>query len=251
MRTRAFLVIALVVSSTDLGAQVVRRPRVEPPSPTRPAPLPPEAVPVSRDLAYKRLRWSADAYSLVSAMEVPAGPGVVSRYTAVGAGTHGGYRVTDMFSATFDVTASWLGGPSNMETAEVGSRFSPFPWEQRVRPFFDVRAAYARLYDTFGTGFVGPTRLPPVGATGDLAQEARYSRGFGGVAGLGFEYSLTNIIALTTELSAVRNRMTAFALDGPANIPIGTTYWMTTYRYALGIKFSPVRTLRLAQNPKS
>lgn len=251
MRTRALLVIALLVSSADLGAQIRRRPQMDPPKPTRPAPLPPEAVPVSRDLAYKRLRWSADAYSLVSAMQVPAGPGAVSRYTAVGAGTHGGYRFSDMFSATVDLTASWLGGSSNMETAEVGTRFSPLPWEQHVRPFFDLRAAYTRLYDTFAFGGIGANGLPPVGLDAQLANEARYSRGVGGVAGLGFEYSLTNTLALTTELSAVRSQMTAYGLSGPANIPVGSTYWMTTYRYAFGLKFSPVRALRMAQNPHS
>jgi hypothetical protein len=251
MRTRALLVIALLVSSADLGAQIRRRPRVDPRTPPQPTPLPPEAVPVNRDLAYKRLRWSADAYSIVSAVEVPAGPGVISRYTAFGAGTHGAYRYTDMLSATVDVTASLLGGPSNMETAEVGTRFSPLPWEQHVRPFFDVRAAYTRLYDSFAYTSPAPIGIPPLGAPGQYANEARYSRGFGGVAGLGVEYSLTNTLALTTEVSAVRNRLTAYNISGPANIPLGSTYWMTSYRYALGIKFSPVRALRLAQNPHS
>jgi len=251
MRTHAFLAIALFVSSADLGAQIRRRPRLDPPTPTRPAPLPPEAVPVSRELAYKRLRWSAEAYSLVSAIQVPTGSGVTSRSTAVGAGTHGDYRYSSMFSATADLTASWLGGASNMETAEVGTRFSPLPWEQHVRPFFDLRAAYTRLYDTFAFGGIGANGLPPVGVGAQSANETRYSRGVGGVAGLGFEYSLTNTLALTTELSAVRSQMTAYGLSGPANIPVGSTYWMTTYRYAFGLKFSPVRTLRLAQNPHS
>ena len=249
MRTRALLVVALLASSAGLGAQV-RRPPLPRVDPRAPAPLPPEAIPVNRDLGYKRLRWSADAYSLVSAMEVPAGAGVVSRYTAFGAGTHGAYRYTDMLSATVDITAS----PSADRRTWRRPKSERASRHCRGNSTFarsSTSARRTRACTTTSRSATSGQMIPPVVGGSGYANEARYSRGFGGVAGVGVEYSLTRSSALTTEVSAVRSRMTAYDLSGPANIPIGTSYWMTSYRYALGIKFSPVRALRLAQKPYS
>ena len=88
------------------------------------------------------------------------------------------------------------------------------------------------------------------GLNHEFIQEARYSRGFGSVVGARLEYSLTRSLSLTTELTAMRNRMMTYRLIGPANAPNGSTYWMTTFRYSLGLKFNPVRALYLAQNPR-
>ena len=83
-----------------------------------------------------------------------------------------------------------------------------------------------------------------------FVESGRYSRGFGSAAGAGVEYSLTNSLALTTGLSAMRNRMTTYRLTGPATVPsAGSAYWMTSVRLSLGLKFNPVRSLQSKQNP--
>jgi len=248
MRIRPLALIALLALPSISMGQVRPRPRI-PRGPAREpaAPLPPEAGPVARALAYRRSRWSAEAYSVINAMQVPAATGGVSRYTTFGAGTRGDYRFSDRFSATVDLTASPLGGSAITETAEVGSRFRPMPWDEELRPFFDLRAGYMHMYDQFavpmGTGGAG---IP----NQQFASESRYGRGFGGIVGAGLEFSLTRTWALTTEAMAMRNRLTTYRLTGPASIPNdGRTYWMTSLRYAIGFKFNPVSALHMAQKP--
>jgi len=171
----------------------------------------------------------------------------MTRFTSAGAGTRADYRYSDSFSATMDLTASFLGSPTVMGTAEVGTRFSPVSWAEQLRPFFDVRAAYMHMFDEFP--------IPePSAALGGLEQQldgGRYSRGFGGVTGAGLEFSLTRTIAFTTELSGMRSRMTMYRMSPAVNIPNGTTYWMTSFRYTFGLKYNPGRTLHLSQNPRS
>ena len=247
VRTRAFAVIALLALSSGLGAQGgIRLPRGARPTTPQPAPNPPAIGPVSQALAYTRSRWSTEAYSVISTMDVPSVAGRSSRYTTFGAGTHAEYRVSDHVSATVDLTASPLGTIATSQTAEVGARYSPMSWEHRLRPFFDVRAGYMHLHDSF----TAPTEAGAIsGLNQDFTETGRYSRGLGGISGLGLEYSLTNTFALTSELSAMRNRMTNYELTGPASLPTGSNYWMTSFRYTLGLKFSPVRSLHLSQNP--
>lgn len=249
MRTRALVVIALLSLPAGLSAQGVRLPRVGRGTRPQPAPLPPETAPVARALAYKRSRWSIEGYSLINSVRVPTAAGGVTSYTTFGTGTRADYRYTERFSATVDFTASPLGDPAITETAEIGTRFRPLPWNEEIRPFFDVRAAYMHMYDTFA--FPMQTSVTAGGLNQQYVEESRYSRGFGSVAGAGLEYSLTNTLALTTELTAMRNRMTTYRLTSPTSIPSGTTYWMTSFRYTLGLKFNPVRALRLAQKPTS
>jgi hypothetical protein len=120
--------------------------------------------------------------------------------------------------------------------------------DQALRPFFDVRAAYMHMYDLYAIPIAGS--VSGRGLNHQFVQEARYSRGFGSVVGAGLEYSLTRSLSLTTALTAMRNRMTTYRLSGPANVPNGSTYWMTSFRYSLGLKFNPVRALYLAQKPR-
>ena len=143
---------------------------------------------------------------------------------------------------------SALGSPVTTETAEIGTRFRPGPMDQAVRPFLDVRAAYMHMYDLYAMPIAGSASGG--GLNHGFIQEARYSRGLGSVVGAGLEYSLTRSLSLTTELTAMRNRMMTYRLIGPANVPNGSTYWMTTFRYSLGLKFNPVRALYLTQNPR-
>src|SRR5258705_13802227 len=100
MRTRALVAIALLTLPCGLTAQVLRIPRRG--AVPDPAPLPPAAAPVARALALQRSRWSAEGYSLVSALQVPNGNGGVSRYSTFGTGTHADYRYADHLTATID-----------------------------------------------------------------------------------------------------------------------------------------------------
>ena len=250
MRARALIIIGILALPSGANGQGVRLPRRGQPTPTQPAAPPPEVPVVARALAYKRSRWSTEGYSLISTIQLPAavGGGLTS-YTTYGVGTHADFRYSERFSATADLTVSPLGGTAITETGEVGARFSPLPWERGIRPFVDVRGVYMHMYDTFASS-VGS--LAAVGVSGQqLAQEGRYSRGLGGAAGAGVEFPVTSTLALTSEISGLRNRMTTYRLTGPANIPSGTSYWMTSLRVMLGFKYSPVRMLHSTQTPGS
>ena len=247
MRNRALLLTALLIAPAALSAQV-RLPRgTRGGTPPTAAPLPPEAPIVAKALAYKRSRWSGEAYTLVTTFQVPNGAGTTT-YTSFGSGTRADYRYSDHFSATVDLTASALGSPTISESAELGTRFRPGSIDQRLRTYVDARAQFVHLYDT-------PT-LPSTGAiVGGFGQNSqfvagqRYSRGFGGVAGAGFEFSFTNSLALTSELLAMRDRMSMYRFNNPTSVPLASHYWMTSFRYTVGFKYNPVRSFNLAQNP--
>jgi len=250
MRARVIVSVAgaaLLALPVVLSAQL-RFPRGRRTSP-QPATLPPEAPAVSRAQSYKRSRFTAESYSLLSMIQAPTSAGVASRYTTFGAGSRLGYSYREHWSATMDLTVSPYGGATTTATAEVGTRFSPLSWDEQVRPFLDLRGGYTRMYDEYATA-ANPSG--GIGAGGGFEQqygnEARYAHGFGGIAGAGFDVSLTNSLALSTELMATRSRMSVYRLDGIASLPVGgTSYWMTAYRIAFGLKFNPLHTAHLAQ----
>jgi hypothetical protein len=240
MRTRALFLVAVLALPSVASAQI-RIPRAGRRPTPPPAELPPRPGNVARAVAIQRSHWSVDGYAMVSAFQVPSPAGGVTAYTSLGTGTRGSYRVTDHVSATVDMTASMVGSPTITETAELGTRYSPMTWDHSLRPYFDLRAGFIHMYDQFGSLFdIG-------GQT--LGHGARYSRGFGGVTGTGFEYSLTRSLALTTGVSLMRSRMTSYRI-APGSIPNGTQFWLTTFRYTLGFRFNPVRALNLSQNPR-
>lgn len=246
MRARALVMLGVLLPSVLSGQGRIIRPGQR--SPTEPTTLPPEAPSVARALSVQRSRWTIEGYSLLSSVQVPSAAGGVSTYTTFGSGTHADYRYTERWSATMDLTASAIGSPTISETAEVGTRFAPLPWSEDfrgIRPFFDVRAAYMHMYDTYAS----PLAVVAGTSGQDFSQVARYSRGFGSVAGAGLELPITNTMAITTEVSGMRNRMTTYHLSGPAGIPSGNSYWMTSFRFAIGFKYNPVSRLNMAQNP--
>jgi hypothetical protein len=239
MRIRHLVVSALLALPCALTAQVLRIPRRG--GAPDPAPLPPPAEPVARALALQRSRWSVEGYSMISAIQVPSGNGGVSRYTTFGNGTHADYRYADHFTATMDMTAAYLGGVS--ETAEAGTRYTPLSWDSEIRPFFDVRGAFMNMSDAF-YGASG------VGASQNAAEGTRYSRGFGGVAGVGSEYTISSTMALTTEFMAMRNRMTTYRLTSTASLPAGAGFMLTSFRFVVGLKYNPLRSQNLTQTPR-
>lgn len=245
MRLRAF-VVAAVSCPVVLAAQVVRPPRTgqtPPPTSPRPGVPAPQPTPVARALQYQRSRWSGEGYSLIASSALPTSVGGSAQYTTVGTGTRGLYRYSDKWSATVDMTAAFLGSPAFIETAELGTRYTSASFESELRPFVDVRAAYLRMNDQY---------LAPTGGSLDglAATIDRHTRGFGAVTGVGFEVGVSRSVALTNEVSVLRSRMTTSRLGGEfAGLPTVNRFWMTSFRYAIGFKFNPVRTLHLDQNP--
>lgn len=243
MRTGTLLLIALLVPLAPSAAQRPPIPRIGRRPTPEPATLPPQAGPVARSLAYKRSRWSAEAYSLVSRFQIPQPNGGVAGFTSVGTGTHADYRYNQHWSATVDLTASLFGSPTHAETAELGTRYSPLSWDQPLRPFLDVRAGYMHMFDPFSFATYGDPYSTNYGVA------SRYSRGFGGATGGGFEYALTRSFALTTQVSLLRTRMTTYRISAGVT-PNADRFWMTTVRYTLGFKINPVRALYLQQSPR-
>jgi hypothetical protein len=249
MRLRALFLVGLVAVPLGANAQVGRIPQRGGKTPVQPAPLPTEAPGVVKALAYKRSHWTAEGYSLMSTVQVPTSSGT-SRYTIYGAGTRGDYRFADRLSATMDLTVSPMGGPAITETGEVGLRFAPIAWDEEmrgVRPFIDARLGYLHMYDTFQSGLA--SAAASVAPSQQFVESGRYSRGFGGVVGAGAEMFLTETLGLTTELSAMKNRMSAYRLTNAAALPTNSAYSMTSVRLAVGFKYNAVRALQFAQNP--
>ena len=206
--------------------------------PARPADLPPQPAPIARDLAHRRLRLSVESYPLISLVQAPASNGIgpMTSWTTFGVGTRADYRLTHFVSATFDVTSSFLGGPVETQTAELGTRFGPPRSERRLYPFVDTRVGYISSYSrTLGTLDSDGYPVP------DGLYSSRYSRGFGAIGGAGLEYAISPMFSLTTALSVLRSRMSA--RDFRVEQTINRAYTLTEYRYTLGIRFNPVRSI--------
>jgi hypothetical protein len=234
--------IALLTLPAGLSGQGIRLPRGG--RGTQPVALPPEIPVVARALEVKRSRWSAEGYTMFSAIQLATTSGGSASYTGAGTGARGDYRFSEHFSATLDMTVSFLGTFSTTETGEVGTRYSPMPRAENIRPYFDLRAAYTHMNDTYTIPTAG--LQPAGGPINQFAETGGYGHGLGAVAGAGFEYSVTNTLAFTTELLAVRSSMTTSRLTRGANSPGSVAYQMTSLRYIIGLKYNPVQALHLA-----
>lgn len=237
MRIRAVVALAMLLVPGVSRAQHFPRPRIGR-DPAWPAPLPgrtPE--PIARALAYRRLRFSIESYPLVSHVQSRGltSDGRGAAWTMFGGGTHSEYRATRFVSATMDLTSSFLGSPVRVQTAELGVRLRAERSERRVYPFVDARVGYVSAFNAnLGTIVDAPYGYP----TPRAAYGVRYSRGFGGIAGAGAEYTLTPSISVTTAASVMRSRLTAHDVDpGQTGIP---NFGMTSYRYTLGIRYNPL-----------
>jgi hypothetical protein len=233
MRVRAVVAVVLMLLPAGASAQRVPLPGTWGQGPAQPVPLSPQPPAIARELAYRQLPISVETYSLISFAQAPgfASDGRTATWTSFGMGTRAAYRLTHNASATLDLTSSLAGSPVTVQTAEIGTRLSPERSESRVYPFADVRVGYITAYDRSLDDPFG--YLTTQGVYG-----ARYSNGFGGVAGIGMEYTLTRTFSLTTAGSVMRSHMTAhdFA-SGVAAVP---SFAMTSYRYTIGIRYNPV-----------
>ena len=242
MRIRTVIVSVALLLPSVASAQL--RPGIDGrnPGPRMPEGRQPEAI--ARAQALIRSRYSVEAYPLISRVEA-SGLGAGSpaaRWTSFGTGTRLDWRQTDYLSWTVDVTASYLGGPAVTETAEIGTRIRPENWNDRVRPFADLRVGFEHVSQSLSNGDLGFT---PV-----LSQSSavRYGGGFGAVAGAGVEYFLSNTLGLTTAVSMMRSHMTAYDFSG-MSAPAGeTSFRMTTYRLAVGLRYTHVRYVGTATN---
>ncbi|MEO8334443.1 MAG: hypothetical protein ABI664_05695 [bacterium] len=204
-------------------------------------PLGPQVVEIQRALRYTRSRYSVEAYPLISRTVTPSSVAGVPNQatTSFGSGTRLDWRLTRYVSWTMDLTSTFLGGPSNAQTAELGLRFQEQNWGRRLRPFADVRVGYEQASEVFGSSVdLG------IGPASPLAGTSRYSRGFGAVAGVGAEYSLTNTFALTTGLSALQSRLSPYRSNGVSVPTRGADFNMTTYRLAIGLRYNPIHMLQ-------
>lgn len=245
MRTRALVAAALVVLPAALSAQRIPF-RIGSRRPIPPAELPPTAGPIARELSYKRLNYSVESYPLISYFDAPRfmGGGVPSEWTSFGAGSHLDYKVTNIVSATLDLTSTVLGGPANTATAELGVRLHPRRTEEdhRAYPYTDLRAGYI---NAFGVNAFDATYGYPSGPVG---YGSPYSEGFGAVGGVGMEYVLSRQFSLLTSASVFRASMKSYNVRTPGG---SETFPLTAYRYSIGLRYNPVRIVRAMTNNPS
>lgn len=235
MRVRTVVAIGVLLLPAVAGAQRLPRPRIGGRHPGEPVPLSPQPGAIARAIAYRRLNLSVESYPMVSRIDASGGVGGgrASTWTSFGAGTRASYRLTPHIAATMDLTSSLFGGPVTVQTAEIGTRLGPERSEHRLYPFVDLRVGYVSAFDAGLGSFVDNSYYTPVGSGG-----VRYSRGFGGIAGVGMEYALTYTFSLTGGASLLRSHLTSRDFTGASAVP---SFALTSYRLVLGVKYNPVR----------
>lgn len=237
MRARVALTFVLLAAPI-VAADAQRLPLPRSRGPARPAELPPQPGSIARELAYRRLPYSAETYPLVSYNDASAAVTTsgLSSWVSWGVGQRIDYRVAPALSATIDFTASLLGAPVRTETVELGLRLRRDRNVDKLYPFADVRIGYMQAFQSQ----FRPFDVDDPFTSGAPGQGSRWSRGFGAVGGGGVEYALSRMFSVTTSAMLMRSRLTTqtFLTGGEE-----TRYWLTTYRYTLGLRFNPVRAV--------
>ena len=243
MRLRSVVAIVLVVPSAAFAQRGAGRIGIGG-RPGEPVPLGRQPEVVARATAMQRSRFAVETYPMISRVVAPGFSGgiPISSWNSFGAGTRIDYRWTRFVSLTGDATSSLYGGPAQMQTAELGMRVHPEDMEVRIRPFADARLGFEHSVDQFSN-----LAALGIGPGSTFGTSERYSRGFGGVVGAGADYSLTNTFSLTTGLSAMRSNMRAYAYSGTSVPTAGNSFTMTTYRFAIGLRYNPVYAMHLAR----
>lgn len=239
MRIRSVVIVALLLPAAlsaqrrSVGARIGGR--VAPP-----AELPPQPGFISREMRYVRLPISAESYAFISYMQAPTGPASqLTNWGTLGAATRLDYRLGALFSATADITQTVFGGPVMQTSLELGTRFHPVgaAIDSRMTPFVDARVGY--LYSTESyLNTPDPTSVNP----GFLVRN-RQGDGVGLIGGVGSAYSLTRSLSMTTGLWAARSRVHAANATAGFAPTSYQTYYSTSYRLALGLRWNPVRAV--------
>ena len=228
MRARAVFAIVLLVLPVVAEAQRMPVPRIRDRGPARPAPLPPTAGVVAREMYYVRLPYTVESYPLVSYFSAPGLAGDLQSFVAGGLGERLDLRLSRTLSLTLDLTQSFVGGPAVTQTAELGVRARPEgDATRRWLPFLDARAGFVhvaerelRPYD-----YVDPM-------SGGYYQSAG---GLGAVVATGVEYALHPRFTLTTGGSLVRANLAPFT-NGARSFDRST---LTAVRYSIGVRYNP------------
>lgn len=199
--------------------------------------MPPVPGQISRELSYRRLRYSIESYPFITTIRAPGftAPGALSKWTSFGLGEHLSYRISPWFAAAVDVTSAQIGGNAATETIELGARFGPERWNHRVHPFVDTRIGWLRAYDGWFGGSTFAVSTPT------SMQEPKYGEGFGGVVGVGAERSVTSTLSLTTAFAYSRNRLDTRAINPGTSVR--ERYTLTARRYIIALRWNPVRWL--------
>ncbi len=245
MRIRTVFAVAILIPS--ITSAQARRPRIGTSRPgvegTAEAGRQPEVI--ARAQAIVRSRVSLETYPMFSHVNAPgfSGGRPITSWNNIGQGTHIDFRNTEWLSTTLDMTAAYLGGPATTQTIEAGFRVRPEGWMYRLRPFADVRVGFQNASDQY----MSSSSALGVGPASPLAIDQRYSRGFGGIAGVGTDIALTTSFSLMTELSAMRANMTAYSYRITQIQQPGDSYRMTTYRLSLGLRYNRARNVDYRQ----
>jgi hypothetical protein len=242
MRIRAVVAasVLLLPLPAAAGAQRIPLPVIGRRAP-RPADLPPQPGAITREESYRRWRLSTETYPLVTYAQAPGLSGVraMSSWASFGIGQRADYLLTRNFSATLDMTSSFIGGPAITNTAEVGTRVHPEWAEHKLYPFVDLRVAYVTTYDRGLSGYDDPFAYNVNNPNG---YAVRYARGFGWVGGGGVEYALTPRWSLTSALAVLDTRLSPRDFTTSGVVPSGIQ--MTSVRFTAGIRYNPVRIIR-------
>jgi hypothetical protein len=236
MRIRIAIVAATLLFPT-VGTAQRRMPTIggRQPGPQMPTGRQPEVI--ARAQRMVRSRYSVEAYPLIDRVQASGlrDGSPTTRWTSFGTGTRLDWRHTDHLSWTFDLTAAYLGGRATTETAELGMRIRPQSWNDRLHPFADLRIGIEHVSQSLSNEDIG------FGPGSIRTSTMRYGSGFGAAAGGGVEYFVTNTLALTTGLSVMRSRMTAYNYTGLSAPTPESSFRLTTYRLAVGLRYNWVR----------
>jgi hypothetical protein len=215
--------------------------------PGGPTALPPTAPVVAREMSYVPRPYSAESYMFINYVQQPsAATNALTNYGTLSAGTRLDYRLGTHMSITGDVTTSLYGGPGTTASFELGTRFRPIPAmsESRVHPYVDARLGYVYSYESYMMT-ADPTAVNPL-----TIPRSRAGRGTGAIAGSGADFAVTRSVALQAGFWGMRTKLHAMNIVGPAGRPGDyQTYWMTSYRFALGFRWNPMRAVPKYDDP--
>lgn len=231
MRIPALLLVVPLLLPSVLTAQLRPRPRIAPGSadPSIPQPMPPQAEPVARVVAYQRLRLAVESFPLVTHVRAPGlrDAGGFPSWTSVGTGMRADYRIDRRWAAVGEYTGAWAGSPMVLHTLELGTRFRPVRLEGRMQPFIDARGTWALAYrrqfavaEEYGSGI-----------------DSRAMRGLGALGGVGAEYSLTPTWSAVAGTALMYSRVSSMSAFDERTRTVG----LTTVRLSLGMRYTRTR----------
>jgi hypothetical protein len=204
-----------------------------------PVELPPQPGTIASEMRYVRLPISAESYTFISFNQVPLAGGAFEGWNNLAAGTKFSLRLNSVFAATADLTQSIFYDQNSMTTFEVGTRFRPggANSDRRVQFYADARVGYTYSQEQYVFS-PDPTAVNPM-----IVMGSRRGNGFGVIGGVGSDFSLTRTLSLSTGVYGARSHLRSSSSSPFQPTARGNYYDMTAYRFALGIKWNPVRAV--------